>query len=62
MPRIMEPTLEAEAVAVDPATLEAQVRLILTAIEGETVPDRLLELAIALQSALAQQKQKLSAH
>ncbi len=60
MPRNLEAASKNESVGSGPATLDNHVMLLLTAIEGETVPDRLLELATALQSALAEQKQKRS--
>ncbi len=58
MARNLEAASEAEIVRSGPAALDDDVMLLLTAIEGETVPDRLLELATALQGALAEQKQR----
>ena len=58
MPRTMEFVAEGQNFAAKAATLDDRIKLMLAAIEGETVPNRLLELALALQSALAEQNQK----
>jgi hypothetical protein len=58
MPRIENYPPEGQDALLEPSTLDHRVRLILAAIEGERVPERLLELATALQKALAEQKQK----
>lgn len=58
MPRTMEFIAEPQISATEAATLDDRIGLVLTAIEGETIPGRLLERAAALQEALAEQKQK----
>ena len=58
MARNLEAASDNEAVRAGPAGLDDQVKLLLTAIEGESVPARLLELATALQSALVEQRQR----
>lgn len=49
---------EREEKAVEVTTLDDELALILTAIEEEAVPERLTTLAIELQQALIQRKQR----
>ena len=58
MARALEAAPGNESVISEPAGLDDHVKLLLTAIEGEAVPARLLELATALQSALVEQRQR----
>ncbi|MGI6852735.1 hypothetical protein [Mesorhizobium sp. 1B3] len=49
---------ERDEKAVEVTTLDEEIAMILTAIEEETVPERLTNLAIDLQQALTQRKQR----
>lgn len=49
---------ERDEKAVEVTTLDEEIAMILTAIEEETVPERLTNLAIDLQQALMQRKQR----
>ena len=59
MPRTTELVAEGQNSASEAVSLDDRIKLVLAAIEGETVPDRLLELGMALEQALAERKQKL---
>lgn len=51
---------EREEKAVEVTTLDDEIALILTAIEEEAVPERLTKLAVELQQALMQRRQRLN--
>ena len=60
MSRPIADLTESQSTPPELSSLDDEIRNILRAVEAETVPDRLLQLAMELQDALVQRRQRQS--